>query len=663
LKASRLEWYFRRLRRMSVAEVAGRSRDYATRWAWKRYQVLPGAWVPSPPSGIRTFSVSLPQGTAARVPPAARRAVLDAAGRVLEGHGVVLGVERHDLASPDWFLDPLTGRRAPQDRYCFRIDHRSEEQTGNVKQVWELSRHHHLTLLASAWFLSGDDRYAEMVDRQLRSWWDENPFLSGVHWTSGIELGIRLISWTWIRRLLDGWPGAPALFELNDRAAQQIHWHQRYLAAFVSGGSSANNHVIAEAAGQLVASCAFPWFPESDRWRARAATVLERELERNTFPSGLNREMAFEYLGLVAELGLVASVEAEAFGSPLGGATTSRLCTMVDAVAAVVDERTEAPRAGDGDDGRALLLDPAKANRWASVLAAGGRLYQRLPWWPPTQDDVRSVALGALATGLSSPGSRPARRSSHFADAGLTILRTPAGETPELWCSCDGGPHGFLSIAAHAHADALSIEVRHAGIPVLVDPGTYCYHGEPEWRTYFRSTRAHNTLELDGHDQSVAGGPFLWVEHASTQVIEAVVDTDGGNGSWTAEHDGYRRLASPAVHRRTVRLDRGHRRLEIVDRVESQGEHQWRLSFLLGPSVRATLDGCRAMLEWPGPDGEVSATLELPGRLLWTAHRGEVEPVIGWYSPRFGEKLPTTALVGTGTCGSEEVVTGLQFRA
>ena len=104
-----------------------------------------------------------------------------------------------------------------------------------------------------------------------------NPPLRGVHWISGIELGIRLLSWVWIRRLLDGWPGAAALFERR-RRVRQIHWHQQWLAAFPSRGSSANNHVIAEAAGQLVAGCAFEWFPPSERWRAEAPRPLEREL-------------------------------------------------------------------------------------------------------------------------------------------------------------------------------------------------------------------------------------------------------------------------------------------------------------------------------------------------------------------------------------------------
>ena len=99
----------------------------------------------------------------------------------------MLGVPRSDSADPDWFYDPVTGRHAPDQRLAFRINHRDEAETGNIKQIWELSRHHHLTVLATAWWLSQDERYADAAADQLRSWWAANPFLSGVHWTSGIE--------------------------------------------------------------------------------------------------------------------------------------------------------------------------------------------------------------------------------------------------------------------------------------------------------------------------------------------------------------------------------------------------------------------------------------------------------------------------------------------
>jgi hypothetical protein len=71
----------------------------------------------------------------------------------------------------------------------------------------------------------------------------------------------------------------------------------------------------------------------------------------------------------------------------------------------------------------------------------------------------------------------------------------------------------------HALADALALVVGHDGVDILANPGTYCYHGEPEWRDWFRSTAAHNTLDIAGASQSKSGGPFLWSTHPQTTTV------------------------------------------------------------------------------------------------------------------------------------------------
>ncbi|MFJ4183961.1 alginate lyase family protein [Kitasatospora sp. NPDC089509] len=641
-------WYLRRLSRMGPGEVGGRAGDALRRRRWRSAQ-------PHGPavSGAR-FTAVLPAGALAAVPADAAERLVAAADRLMAGHAEYFGVARTDLADPDWSLDPKTGRRAP-DGYAFDLPYRDEDAVGDIKQIWEPSRHQHLTVLAAAYALTGDERYAERVAGQLRSWWEANPPLRGVHWISGIELGIRLLSWVWVRRLLDGWPGAAALFESNPVAVRQIWHHQRWLAAFPSRGSSANNHVIAEAAGQFAAACAFDWFPASARWRSGALRSLERHLRGNTFPSGLNRELATEYHGLVLELGLAALAEADAAAVPVPRTVRLVLLRMSDALAAVVDDRLRPPRQGDADDGHGLVLDGAGTDRWASLLATGAAVFGRLPWWPEvTGTDVRTPLLAALLRPYGRGVSRPKERPVHFPDAGMTVLRGPAG----IWARCDGGPHGFLSIAAHGHADALSLEVRQDGVDLLADPGTYCYHGQPEWRRYFRSTLGHNTLELDGADQSVSGGPFLWTRHARSRVL--VADTSDPKVSrWCAEHDGYR----PAVHRRRVELHSAERELRVLDEVRGPRRAAARLAFHLGPAVTAELTGNRVELSWTR-DGELcSAVLELPGQLTWRAHRGEDEPPLGWYSEGFGRREPATTLVGTGFAdGAQGFTTVLRFR-
>ncbi|MGW4954689.1 alginate lyase family protein [Streptomyces parvulus] len=647
-------WYLRRLSRMGPREIGGRAGDALRRRHWRSARPR----VPNV-SGAR-FTAVLPAGAVASVSPDAAKRLVAEANRLMAGHAEYFGVVRDDLADPDWWYDPKTGRRAPWG-YAFGVPYRDEDVVGDVKQIWELSRHQYLTVLAAAYAVTGDERYAERVAGHLRSWWAANAPLHGVHWTSGIELGIRLLSWVWIRRLLDGWPGAAGLFEDNPVALHQIWHHQRWLAAFPSRGSSANNHAVAEAAGQFAASCAFGWFPASARLRDDALRSLERHLRGNTFLSGLNRELATEYHGLVLELGLAALAEADLAGVPVPPSVRLVLLRMTDALAAVVDDRLRPPRQGDADDGHGLIVDGGGTDRWASLLATGDALFGRLPWWPDvTATDVRTPLLAALVrpypAGEAARVTRPASRPGHFADAGLTVLRGPDG----IWCRCDGGPHGFLSIAAHAHADALSVEVRHDGVDVLADPGTYCYHGQPVWRRYFRSTLGHNTLELDGADQSVSGGPFLWTRHARSRVLAA--DTsgapDGGTSRWCAEHDGY----PHSVHRRQVELTAGRRELKVVDEVRGRGGAV-RLAFHLGPAIAAVLTENRAELSWTRDGEERSAALDLPGQLRWQAHRGETDPPLGWYSPGFGRREPATTLVGTGFAdGAQGFTTVLRFR-
>ena len=243
----------------------------------------------------------------------------------------------------------------------------------------------------------------------------------------------------------------------------------------------------------------------------------------------------------------------------------------------------------------------------------------------------------------------------------MVVLRSRPQDGSEIWCRCDGGPHGFFSIAAHAHADALSLEVRHEGVDILADPGTYCYHGEPLWREWFRSTAAHNTVEVAGVSQSESGGPFLWINQARTTTLTCDV---GGQQvqTWSAEHDGYLRLSTPTVHRRAVTLNSPGRRLTIIDTFDTDGEIPLRLLWHLGPDVLVDLDGAHATLSWETGLNQRRANLSLPAGLRWSRHRANVDPVTGWYAPHFGGRVPATSLVGHGmAAASSRLITELEL--
>ncbi|MEM9655550.1 MAG: alginate lyase family protein [Actinomycetota bacterium] len=663
------KWYLKRLASMSPAEIVGRVEDEGKRRLWRHRPTAAPRTVATPRLPVT------PHGLLEGADPAAMAALTAAAEGLLKGRWSIFGMPRTDqTADLDYFVDHLTGTRAPDTGFSLAINHRDEAAVGNVKFVWEPARHQHLTVLAAAYAATGDVRYAERVDVELRNYWAANPFLVGIHWTSGIELGLRLISWTWVRRLLDGWPGAADLFEHNPVFVEQLGRHQQWLAGFASHGSSANNHLIAEACGQFVAASAFGLFEPSDRWRAVAAEDLARELPNQTFNDGLNRELASDYHGFVLEMCLAAFLEAVLTGHPLADQLAEPLARNVDALQAVVDDVGHPHRQGDSDDAHGWLVDPVDYNKWGSLLNTGPLLATPARWWHRgPEPDIRTAVVAAVTTGRQPWSLDPDRpRPSRFSGAGLTILRDHAegsgGRTdPELWIMFDHGPHGYLSTAAHAHADALATEIRYGGIEVVADPGTYCYHGEPEWRDHFRSTVAHATVTVAERNQSEIGGPFLWTRKAETILEGSRGLEDGLAASCVASHNGYSDLG--VRHRRSVELDREARTITIVDTLVEAGEPAadaavrrdssgdgttdadggnlpMSKSFPLGPTVQVDLDNeaGTARLSWPENSNRVTVTLD--PNLSWSVVDGRVSPPLGWYSGRFGTKQPSAVLLG-----------------
>ena len=139
----------------------------------------------------------------------------------------------------------------------------------------------------------------------------------------------------------------------------------------------------------------------------------------------------------------------------------------------------------------------------------------------------------------------------------------------------------------------------------------------------------------------------MWVSHARAWEVE-VID-DGDIARWTAEHDGYASLHPPALHRRSVLLDRASRSIDIIDEIDG-GNYDVRLTFHLGPDVQVELKGPCALLSWPAASAPGAARLELPSGLRWSLHRGDSDPILGWYSSGLGRRVPASTLLGCGRC-------------
>jgi hypothetical protein len=239
---------------------------------------------------------------------------------------------------------------------------------------------------------------------------------------------------------------------------------------------------------------------------------------------------------------------------------------------------------------------------------------------------------------LSAPTQEPST-DWQFSDSGYYLFGARFGERDEIKGMVDCGPLGYLGIAAHGHADALALVLSIAGEECLVDSGTYSYGGEYQWRDYFRGTAAHNTIRVDGVDQSVSGGRFMWTHKAKSQVER--MPRSPAPFDFIGSHDGYLRLRDPVHHRRSVTFDDAQACLFVKDEVWGKDAHAVEQFWHFAPHIRVELTGAGAVAR----GSRFALHMQFsPQDLALELIRGRENPPLGWYSRGYGAKEPATVL-------------------
>lgn len=651
-----LAWYARRLRAMTPGEAAGRVRatlrdvvDPALRPLRVRRAHRKVRQLTSEQTETRLVPADLPvgrwgNGSATAAERAWARGLAARAQRLANGRHRVFDVDDLWLGDPiDWNRDAKHGVAAPR-QYAGFIDYRDFRVTGDAKFVWEPNRHHHLVVLARAYRATGDVAYARAVAEQWRQWLDQCPFGTGMNWRSPLELAVRLINWVWAldlvrtARVVDS--------ALHERLMSAAYLHLWEISRKYSGGSSANNHRIGEAAGVYIGSTYFADLDDAPRWRAASRRILCAEIEAQTYPDGGSREQAVGYQFFVLQFFLLAGILARRSGDDFPPAYWERLRRMCAFVAAL-GEGGPYPLFGDCDDGYVLDVDagPHDVRPWlatAAILLDDGTLKPGAGPMPEAPAWLLGPSSAARYQALASPPSGRVLESRAFPESGYYLLQGGRVDQPEaVSVVFDCGPLGMGALAAHGHADALSFALRVGGADVLVDPGTYDYFTYPAWRNYFRSTRAHNTVVVDEMDQSVMLGPFLWGERAQAHCREWTPTANGGRV--VGEHDGYRRLADPVVHRRALELDGERRELRVTDELIGRGRHGAAACFHLAESARLVEhSGQRLLIEV----GATRVELVFDRRLDLNVLHGSEQPIGGWVSRGYHRKSASLTVVG-----------------
>lgn len=550
----------------------------------------------------------------------------------------------------DWHQDVFSGNRFPLS-FSKSINIRRNPGL-SAKNVWEVNRLQFLLFIAMDYANTGNQKYLERFMKIMISWIDSNPYLQGVNWYSNIEVNIRLIVWYFCWHLFD----SEKLMAKNSDFAgfvrskwvPAIYMHCIYSYHNPSRYSSSNNHLISEYAGLFIATSLWK-FDKSVKWNKYAKSGLEREIMRQHSGNGVNKEEAAEYIQFITDFFLIALAVANNTDNHFSEKYRGQLGKILKYIHDILDVAGNFPNYGDEDDGKCILLDPEdNFNNFRSLLTSGALIYNDPVFKSKSNGiDKKNMLL------FGDEGIRrfdeiediaPERRSAFYPDEGHFIFRKSDGQNDEVYMHFDAAPLGYLSIAAHGHADALSFILHLDGFPFFVDSGTYTYHTDPEWRNYFIGTLAHNTIRINKQNQATIAGPTLWQNHYKTKILRA--ETGDESDTVCARHNGYRSIG--ITHTREITFNRKEMQFIIRDELKTRKNNKYLIEvpFHIHPLRELSQAGPNVFII-NNPEGHRRVSLILDNKLSVNLVYGQMTPeIIGWYSASFMQKEKTNTILG-----------------
>lgn len=519
-------------------------------------------------------------------------AIIKKANAIVDGRIDLLGLRGVSVGkNVDWHREPISLKRSPIVHWR-EFEELDCSETGDKKLLWEMNRHQHFFTLGVAFRLTGDERYGRTFAEHLDSWMGQNPPSLGINWLSSLEVSFRAISWIWAFNLFrDSDHFTPELFR---RGIKYLYLHGRHIERYLSKYYSPNTHLTGEGLGLYYLGTQLPFLSRAAAWRKIGGDILSTEIETQVLKDGTYFEQSTWYQRYTADFYLHYLVLKQLSDEPYLDAglarIESRLGPLFDQMAAMQMPDGTTPMIGDDDGGRMLPLTGEPSNDHRGTLAVGAVLLNRgdLAMLSDRAGEESYWLLGGEGMKRFSALEpvEPAFNAKAFADGGYFMMRDGwSGADSAMLIDC--GDLGALS-AGHGHADALSITAAVHGRTLLVDSGTYTYHESKEMRDYFRSTRAHNTLEVDGASSSEPASTFSWNSRADADWRQWV--DDERFTLFHGSHNGYERLESPVTHHRSVLGIRGEYWI-IRDLAETTGEHDYALNFHYAAGIKPAIGG------------------------------------------------------------------------
>ncbi|MDA8091371.1 MAG: alginate lyase family protein [Nitrospiraceae bacterium] len=430
-------------------------------------------------------------------------------------------------------------------------------------------------------------------------------------------------------RLLDHWialnpPGAPDAWEpfpvslrvvnwikffnkRENRGSLKPGWLESLYSQILWLEDNIESHLLAnhyfKNAKALIFGGLFFGGDDAGRWLKRGLHILSAELDEQVLPDGGHFERSPMYHAMALEDCLDLYNLCRGQDAPALRSLSQRLRTKARDMVHFLLGMTH-------PDGRIALFNDAAFGIEAEPAELAG-YYEAL---------CGERAAATEATMWSFP------------DTGYYVMAPEPGTRMIIDC----GPVGPQYQPGHSHSDILSFELSLKGRRVIVDSGCFQYE-DGETRRYNRGGAGHNSVTIDGRDQSEVWGAHRCARRANP-LYGRLDERGGGTLFFEGAHDGYRRLPGKPVHHRAVTWT--GKSLMIEDRIEGGGRHELQSRLHIHPDLSVEISD-EARVAIVRHDTDVLATIV-------RQDGGSIFRTDGWYCPEFGIKR--TCLVLAYTC-------------
>ncbi len=461
-------------------------------------------------------------------------------------------------------------------------------------KLWIYNLHYfdHARELARHYKSDHNKQHYLLFKSLVEQWIDACPVAMPVAWDA-YPISLRINNWLRAYSVFANFLSEDKTFASQLRASlyNQALYLEKHLELQLQ-----NNHLLENGRSLWLASIFFN-SSDSDRWRAIGSNIIWKGLDDNFFDDGGHDELSPMYhqimLDMYKEIAAVAQYQQLETPSHLN----ERLVKMQNWLVSVLHPDERLPLFNDS----------------AHLIAAS-----------PTTSIDSSITCSDGLTALP--------------DSGYFMLRDKKNRNFLIF---DAGLMGADHRSGHSHCDILSYELSIAGRRLIIDSGVSDYFKDPATRNYFRSTRAHNTVVIDGEEQSQIWDVFRVARRARPRQAHWAEDD---NLQWvSASHTGYERLTNPVFHNRKIAYV-DSRFWIIIDKLTASGQHVAESFIHFHPSTVITNPPQLGENKKPGKVAQDSNEIQIHpwGYESCHSYHGETNPMQGWYASEFGKEVENT---------------------